>query len=195
MPEHENRTRLGLETALRKLLEQRPLDQLRVRELTELCGLRRQSFYYHFRDVYELFAWTVQRERAILLARLEECLTWQQALLELLDRIAGNRAFYRAVLDQDGQAGLGRMIPVDETLETVREYYRQRSGAPPDPEEERERRCGEAMLLSLAESWIRGTLTVPPEEIVATLEGVVERSTAGTLWQTLREQNDWDWTF
>ena len=38
--------------ALVQHLRQRPLDQLRVRELTERCGLRRQSFYYHFKDVY-----------------------------------------------------------------------------------------------------------------------------------------------
>ena len=45
MPEYENRTRRELSAALRELLRQRPLDQLRVRELTERCGLRRQSFY------------------------------------------------------------------------------------------------------------------------------------------------------
>ena len=191
MPGYENRTRLGLEAALRELLEQKPLDQLRVRELTELCGLRRQSFYYHFKDVYELFAWTVERERALLLEHLEEGLTWPQAFLELLDRIAGNRAFYQAVLDQGGQKALGEMIPVDETLGTVWAYYRKRSGAPPESEEER--RSGEAVVLSLVESWIRGTLTAEPGELIASLERTVERSTAGSVWQTLRERGDWDW--
>ena len=75
MPEYENRTRRELSAALRELLRQRPLDQLRVRELTERCGLRRQSFYYHFKDVYDLFAWSVRQERALLLVRLAECLT------------------------------------------------------------------------------------------------------------------------
>ena len=130
MPEHEHRTRQGLDAALRKLLEQRPLDQLRVRELTELCGLRRQSFYYHFKDVYDLFAWSVRWEGALLLERQEECLTWQQALLDLLGRAQEERSFYRAVLDQGGQAALGAMIPLERTLETVQAYYRDRGGAP-----------------------------------------------------------------
>ena len=51
MPEHDKRTRQELDSALRKLLKRRPLEQLRIRELTELCGLRRQSFYYHFKDI------------------------------------------------------------------------------------------------------------------------------------------------
>ena len=53
---------------------------------------------------------------------------------------------------------------------------------------------GVAMLLALLESWIRDGLALTPEELVAALEGVVNRSTAGTVWQTLREQGNWSWT-
>lgn len=194
MPEYENRTRQGLDAALRELLRQKPLDQLRVRELTEFCGLRRQSFYYHFKDVYDLFAWSVQRERERLLGRQKECMTWQQALRDLLDRAAEERAFYQTVLDQGGQRGLAGMIPLEETLETVWSYYRDRGGRRPGPTAELERRSGQAMLLSLVESWVRGELTLAPEEIVASLEWMVERSTAGTVWQTLRERGEWNWT-
>jgi len=195
MPDYENRTRRSLDAALRDLLKQKSLDRIRVRELMELCGLRRQSFYYHFKDVYELFDWSAGRERELLLSRLGECLTWQQALLALLDRAAEERAFYRAVLEQGGQAGLSRMIPLESVLETVRKYYRERDGGSVDPETEtQERRREQAMLLSLLESWIRGSLPLPPEELVAGLERTVERSTAGALWQTLRERGEWNWT-
>ena len=195
MPDYENRTRQGLDAALRALLRDRPLDQLRVRELTEHCGLRRQSFYYHFKDVYDLFAWSVQRERALLLERWEECLTWQQALLDLMDRAARERAFYRAVLDREGSAGLRGMIPLDRTLEAVRRYYRDRAGMLPDPAtEERERRRDGTVLLALLESWIRGGLALTAEELVNALEQTVARSTAGTVWQTLRERGEWNWT-
>lgn len=195
MPDYENRTRQGLDAALRALLRDRPLDQLRVRELTEHCGLRRQSFYYHFKDVYDLFAWSIQRERALLLERWEECLTWQQALLDLMDRAAGERAFYRAVLDQEGPEGLRGMIPLDRTLEVVQRYYRDRAGMPPDPEtEERELRRDGTVLLALLESWIRGGLALTAEELVNALEQTVARSTAGTVWQTLRERGEWNWT-
>ena len=193
MAESNNRTRRELDAALRELLKEKPLDQLRVRELTELCGLRRQSFYYHFKDVFELFAWCVRRERELLLERQQECLTWQQALLDLMDRIAGNRAFYSAVLERDGRAGLEALVPLDEALRAAQTYYRDRSGAAPDPEaEERERRCGAAMLLSLLESWIRGDLTLPPEEVAGVLEQTVERMAEGTAWQTLRERGEWN---
>jgi len=80
-------------------------------------------------------------------------------------------------------------------LETVQAYYRDRDGGAWDPAGEAlERRRGQAMLLSLLESWVRGSLPLPPEELVASLERTVERSTAGAVWQTLRERGEWNWT-
>ena len=59
----ENRTKNDLDRALRQLLEQKPLAEIRVRELTALCGIRRQSFYYHFPDACALFDWSLRREK------------------------------------------------------------------------------------------------------------------------------------
>lgn len=193
MPEHENRTRRELNGALRALLRERPLDQLRVRELTEQCGLRRQSFYYHFKDVYDLFAWSVRQERALLLDRLADCLTGRQAMLELLDRAGEERAFYRAVLDWGGRTGLGEMIPLEEMLEAIQAYYRDRCGVPPDrAAEERDLRCGRDLLLSLLESWIRDGTALRAEELADALDRTAEQSAAGAMWQTLWERGVWN---
>ena len=77
----------------------------------------------------------------------------------------------------------------------MQSYYRDRGGAQPDPEgEERERRCGEAVLLSLLEGWIRGRMALTAEELTDALERPVERSAEGALRQTLRERGAWSWT-
>ncbi|MCI9330744.1 MAG: TetR family transcriptional regulator [Oscillibacter sp.] len=189
-----NRTRRDLDAALRTLLEQKPLNQLRIRELTERCKLRRQSFYYHFKDVYDLFAWSMEQERGLLQERLANCLTWRQALMALLERIEEERAFYQAALDYGGQAELEKMIPLEEAMKAVQIYYRDRCGAPPDQlAEEQERRCGRMVLLSLLESWIWGRTALPPEELADTLERTVERSAAGTVWRILQERGEWNW--
>ena len=119
MPEEplEDRTKRALDAALRQLLEEKPLDQIRVRELTALCGIRRQSFYYHFPDVYALFAWSLARETEGLLARQAQCLTWQQALRTLLVRLAQNRPYYRALLEHRGRAGLREVLALGGLLE------------------------------------------------------------------------------
>ena len=192
MPENETRTRRELDAALRELLrEGKPLAQLRVRELTERCGLRRQSFYYHFLDVYDLFDWSVRRERECLLALQEECLTWGQCVLVLLDRAAEERTFYQAVLERRGRLGLREMIPLSGMLETVQRYYQARSGQPSAPEEDRRnRRCAETVLRSLLEGWLQGDLEMDAREAVEALRQAVERGVAGAVWQTLLERGE-----
>ena len=58
-------TKRALADSLRKLLTQRTLDKITVRDIVEDCGVNRQTFYYHFRDIYDLLEWifedTVER--------------------------------------------------------------------------------------------------------------------------------------
>lgn len=185
MPEEplEDRTKRALDAALRQLLEEKPLDQIRVRELTALCGIRRQSFYYHFPDVYALFAWSLARETEGLLARQAQCLTWQQALRTLLVRLAQNRPYYRALLEHRGRAGLREVLALGGLLERTLDYYRRRSGGPrPGPAE---LDCWETLLLTLLESWVRDELAQPPETLLALLEDVVRQGAVGAAWQNL----------
>jgi AcrR family transcriptional regulator len=57
-----NLTKHVLSMALKSKLKEKELDQITVTELTDLCGLNRQTFYYHFGDLYELFEWTMDLE-------------------------------------------------------------------------------------------------------------------------------------
>ena len=109
--------------------------------------------------------------------------------MDLMEHVDRNRAFYLTVLNRDGQAGLEALVPLDETVRMVQRYYRDRGGVLPDPEgEERSCRCIVALVLSLLESWIRGGLAQPPEELAAVLEETAERMAEGEAWRTLREQ-------
>lgn len=38
-------------------MAQKPFDKITIRNITELAGIRRQNFYYHFEDVYDLMRW------------------------------------------------------------------------------------------------------------------------------------------
>lgn len=190
MPEEMNRTKKALDGALRQLLEQKPLGQIRVREVTELCGIRRQSFYYHFTDVYQLFDWSVEQERACLPTRQEKCLTWQQAAEDLLAYTAEHRSFYLALLENRGRGGLRQVLgaATERFLETALTYYRERSGAPPDPAAERSRLLlWQTLLLTLVEDWLRDDLRQPPEEVISLLERDLQDGMAGAAWRNLTQ--------
>ncbi|MGI6215838.1 MAG: TetR/AcrR family transcriptional regulator [Christensenellales bacterium] len=43
-----------LKNSLKELLNKKPISKISIRELTELVGVNRQTFYYHYKDIYDL---------------------------------------------------------------------------------------------------------------------------------------------
>ena len=47
-------TKKALATSLKKLLSKKELSKITISNITDDCGVNRQTFYYHFRDIYDL---------------------------------------------------------------------------------------------------------------------------------------------
>ena len=47
-------TKRALEQSLKNLLREKPLSKITVTDITEDCGISRMTFYYHFKDIYDL---------------------------------------------------------------------------------------------------------------------------------------------
>ena len=43
--------------ALYQSMQTMPIDKISIKTLTDICGLNRQTFYYHFKDIYDLVCW------------------------------------------------------------------------------------------------------------------------------------------
>ena len=52
-----NITKHALSQALKELIKTQPLKKISVGKICEACGMNRKSFYYHFKDKYELINW------------------------------------------------------------------------------------------------------------------------------------------
>lgn len=63
-----NQTKQILEESLKKLMLQKPLDKITIRDLTEDCGISRMAFYYHFKDIYDLVEWSCLEDATRALA-------------------------------------------------------------------------------------------------------------------------------
>ena len=61
-------TKLALANALKKLLQKKFLDDITVKELVEECEVNRQTFYYHFQDIYDLVEWACEEDAGRALA-------------------------------------------------------------------------------------------------------------------------------
>ena len=75
-----NFTKAAIKQSLIRLLNERPLKQITVRDIVEDCGINRNSFYYHFSDIPTLLEEiiTEQAEQIIAenptVASMEDCL-------------------------------------------------------------------------------------------------------------------------
>ncbi len=54
------KAQLGL--ALKKMMVTTKLDEISVINLTKECNVNRQTFYYHFRNIYDLLTWVFLNE-------------------------------------------------------------------------------------------------------------------------------------
>ena len=61
-----------LAEALCQLLETKTLEKITVKDIVARCGVNRQTFYYHFHDVYDLMRWIFEREAANLAQTVRE---------------------------------------------------------------------------------------------------------------------------
>lgn len=84
-------TKQALANALKKLMNEKTLDKITVKELVESCGVNRQTFYYHFQDIYELLGWIYKTEALGAIKDSSTYSTWQQGLQIIFEYVLDNK--------------------------------------------------------------------------------------------------------
>lgn len=96
--------------SLKKYMAKKPLAKISVREITEDSGGNRQTFYYHFEDIYDIVKWMYQEEAVKLIEGLEGVLLWQDGLFQLIRYIEENKAVCICTLNSLGHQHLKRFF-------------------------------------------------------------------------------------
>lgn len=107
-------TKRALEASLKKLLLKKPLNKITINDITEDCGVNRMTFYYHFKDIYDLVDWILVEDATEALEGRQNFETWSEALLDALQRIQDNRVLvlnvYRSVSREQVEQYLYKML-------------------------------------------------------------------------------------
>ena len=83
-------TKRALEASLKHLLLQKPLNKITINDIAEDCGINRMTFYYHFKDIYDLVEWCCEEDASRALAGKKTYETWQQGLLQIFEAVQDN---------------------------------------------------------------------------------------------------------
>ena len=96
-----NITKRALEQSLKNLLLKKPLTKITISDITADCGMNRMTFYYHFKDIYDLVEWVCLEDAKRALDQKKTYDTWQQGLLQIFEAVQENKPFilnvYRCV--------------------------------------------------------------------------------------------------
>ena len=88
-----NRTKRDLADTLKRLLQTRTLEKITVKELTESCGVSRMTFYYHFKDIYDLLEWMCLQDLRETAGEYGRDGSWQAWLSRIFEQMHVQKAY------------------------------------------------------------------------------------------------------
>ena len=90
----QSATKNAMKSSLKGLLKQKPLNKITISDIAEDCGISRMTFYYHFKDIYDLVDWCVKSDAHIASPGKKNFETWQEELLTIFKVAFMNKEFY-----------------------------------------------------------------------------------------------------
>lgn len=175
-------TKRALAASLKKLLLKKPLDKITVIDIVEDCEVNRQTFYYHFKDIYDLIEWTCMDEASKALDGKKTYDTWQQGFLQIFEAVQENKPFilnvYHSVSREQVERYLyqvtyGLLIGVVEEQAAGRNVREEDKKFIAD--------FYKYAFVGLMLEWIRGGMKQDPEQIVGRLAVLIHGDIARAL--------------
>ena len=175
-------TKRALEQSLKNLLLKKPLTKITINDIAEDCGINRMTFYYHFKDIYDLVEWSCLEDARKALEEKKTYETWQQGFIQLFEAVQENKPFimnvYRCVQREQVEKYLKPLV--DNLLlgvineESVGMTVR-------DEDKAFIAQVYSYMLVGLMLDWIRNDMRENPETLVNRLALVLKDTVSQAL--------------
>lgn len=171
MPD-SNITKKALAGALKELMLTVPFRTISISDICGKCDMSRKSFYYHFKDKYDLVNWIYYNEFLSVAKDKDYADEWE-FFTDICTYFYENRAFYQKALKIEGQNSFSEyfrelLIPiVSEFMEEVFheeedwDFYVQF--------------FADAITVSI-ERWIQARDTMPPDKFISLMRSCVWRT-------------------
>lgn len=175
-------TKRALEQSLKNLLLKKPLNKITVSDITEDCGINRMTFYYHFKDIYDLVEWVCLEDAGRAIKEKKTHDTWQEGFLQIFNAVRENKPFivnvYRCVDREQAERYLKTLT--DNLLMGVVE---EESAGMVVREEDKAfiAKVYSYTFVGLMLDWIRDDMKEDPETLIARFALVIQGTFASAL--------------
>ena len=94
------KTEYKLAETLKVMMSEVALDNISVTTLTKKCKVNRQTFYYHFHDIYDLLTLVFLNEK---IPNLVSCKTTESLVTRIFEYYSTNQGFVDATINSAGK--------------------------------------------------------------------------------------------
>lgn len=172
-------TKKAMADSLKDLMRKKSLEKITVSDIVQNCGLNRQTFYYHYKDKYDLVNWIYYSEIVTTLSPVQDGADWTSAMMNALNIMRKEKVFYIGSLKLDrpsilydylfrstrsmlvkiiGQLGIHDKMNIDDAdRDFIAEFYTYG-------------------LVGMVIQWARSGMTVSPAKIVEKLSHFIDDS-------------------
>ncbi len=175
-------TKRALEQSLKNLLLKKPLNKITINDITEDCGMNRMTFYYHFKDIYDLVEWSCIHDAQIALAEKKTHDTWQEGFLQILYAVKENKPFisnvYRCV-DRESVEQYLKPLVNELMMGVLKEESKNLTVR--DEDKEFIANMYGYIFVGLTLDWIKDDMKEEPEKLVEKLGVALQGTFEGTL--------------
>lgn len=95
---------------LLEMLKTKHLEKITIKELVDACGISRQAFYYHFKDILDVLAWWAQEQSKMLVAASLAAENMREGVEVFLDSAIQGREIVRSLLGSRWRAQMEAMM-------------------------------------------------------------------------------------
>ena len=177
-----------LAAALKSRLVNSSLDKITIKELTDDCGVNRQTFYYHFEDIYDLLRWLCSIEAEQVMRLQDSSVSWEKSFGRLLNYLSENKSFCLSLLNSVEHRYLKNILTDDMQALTKKAIYSKLAGLGKDVEAKiREKQdifdfnvtFYSQAAASMMESKLLGDIQLSNEKFIEYMEFVIENNLRG----------------
>ncbi|MDO5028688.1 MAG: TetR-like C-terminal domain-containing protein [Bacillota bacterium] len=172
-----------IKTEFLKLAEHKSLKNITIAELAEKCEINRNTFYYHYADIYTLVKEILSDEIKKVDEEFNATFSWEESLLHaasfILDNKKATQNIYKSIDKKDIDEYLYKICEA-----VMKKYIENECDAKNISAKERDKEIivnfYSVALVGLFDNWIQDGMKDSPEEVIFRVgklfDGNIERS-------------------
>ena len=92
-----------------KLTLTKHIDKITVKDIVEICGISRQTFYYHFQDILDVVEWTANREIQTMIVQSLKAKTQEESVRQAISFFFSHKLIWNKLLTSKSREQFEKM--------------------------------------------------------------------------------------